>query len=63
LVKKICAQSDLASQVIKQVAHVQGFVDANVAAVVELPGVKIPTLDESLSQHQGWPREFSVWNW
>jgi len=28
LVKKICAQGDLTSQVIKQVAHVQGFVDA-----------------------------------
>ena len=39
LVKKICAEADLASQVVKQVAYVQGFVDADVAAVVKLVGV------------------------
>jgi hypothetical protein len=61
LVKKICAQRDLTSQVVKQVAHVQWFADADVAAVVKLPGVKIPPLDEPLSQHQGWAREFGVW--
>jgi hypothetical protein len=61
LVKKICAQGDLASQVIKQVAHVQGFVDADVAAVVKLAGVQVPTLDKPLGQHQGWPGEFCVW--
>ena len=63
LVKKICAQGDLTSQVIKQVAHVQWFVDAVVAAVVKLVGVQIPTLDEWLGQHQGRSREFSVRNW
>jgi hypothetical protein len=62
LVKKICAQGDLTSQVIKQVAHVQLLVDADVAAVVKLAGVQIPTLDESLSQHQGWPGQFRVRN-
>jgi hypothetical protein len=39
LIKKICAESDLTSQVIKQVAHGQGFVDADVAAVVKLAGM------------------------
>ena len=61
LVKKICAQGDLTSQVTKEVAHVQGVVDADVAAVVKLVGVKVPALDESLSQHQGWARELCVW--
>jgi hypothetical protein len=61
LVKKICAEGDLTSQVIKQVAHVQWFVDADVAAVVKLPGVQVPTLDEPLGQHHGWAREFFVW--
>ena len=60
LVKKICAQGDLTSQVIKQAAHVQWFVRADVAAVVKLVGVQIPTLDKPLSQHQGWTREFCV---
>jgi hypothetical protein len=61
LVKKICAQGDLTSQVIEQVAHVQGFVDADVAAVIKLAGVQVPPLDKPLSQHQGWPREFGIW--
>jgi hypothetical protein len=39
LVKKICAQDNLTSQVIKQVAHVQWFVDTDVASVVQLVGV------------------------
>ena len=63
LVKKISAESDLTSQVIKQVAHVQLLVDADIAAVIKLVSVKIPALDEPLGQHQGWPREFCVWKW
>jgi hypothetical protein len=63
LVKKICAESDLTSQVIKQVAHVQWFVDTDVAAVIKLVGVQVPTLDEPLGQHQGRTREFGVWKW
>jgi hypothetical protein len=35
------------------VAHVQGLVHADVAAVVNLAGVKVPLLDKSLGQHQG----------
>jgi hypothetical protein len=50
-------------QVIKQVAHVQLFVDADVAAVVKLTGVQVPALDKPLGQHQGWPGEFYVGNW
>ena len=61
LVKKICAQGDLTPQVIKQVADVRWFVDADVAAVIKLAGVKVSTLDESLGQRQGWPRELWVW--
>ena len=48
---------------IEQVAHVEGFMDADVAAVIQLVGVQIPTLDKPLGQHQGWPREFCIWNW
>jgi hypothetical protein len=62
LVKKICAQGDLTSQVVKQVAHVQGFVDADVATVVKLAGVKVPSLDKPLGQHQGWSGELSFRN-
>jgi hypothetical protein len=58
----VCTQGDLTPQVIKQVAHVQWFVDAGVAAVVELAGVQVPSLDETLGQHQRWTREFCVWN-
>lgn len=61
LVKKICAQSNLTSQVIKQVAHIQWFVDADVAAVIKPVGIQVPPLDESLGQHQGWTGEFGVW--
>jgi len=61
LVKKICAQGDLASQVIKEVAHVQWLVHADVAAIIKLVGVQVPSLDKPLSQHQGWPGEFCVW--
>jgi hypothetical protein len=39
LVKEICAERDLTFQVVKQVAHVQWFVDTDVAAVVKLVGV------------------------
>jgi hypothetical protein len=62
LVKKICAESALTSQVGKQVVHVQWFVNADVAAVVKLAGVQVPTLDKSLGQRQGWPGEFRVRN-
>ena len=62
LIEQIGAQSDLTPQVGKQVARVQLFVDTDVAAVVKLLGVKVPALDESLGQHQGWAREFCVWN-
>jgi hypothetical protein len=61
LVKKICAQGNLTSQVIKQVTHVQWFVDADVAAVVKLSGVQVSPLDKSLGQRQGWTSEFCVW--
>jgi len=61
LAKKISGQGNLTSQVIKQVAHVQWFVDADVAAVVKLVGVQVPPLDKSLGQHQGWARELCVW--
>jgi hypothetical protein len=61
LVKKIYAQGDLTSQVIKQVAHVQRFVDTYVAAVVKLAGVQVPTLDKPLGQHQCRAGEFCVW--
>jgi hypothetical protein len=37
--------------------------DADVAAVIKLVGVQVPPLDKTLGQHQGWSREFSVWNW
>jgi hypothetical protein len=60
LVKKICAQGDLTSQVIEQVAHVQWFVHADVAAIVKLTGVQVPPLDKPLGQYQGWTREFCV---
>jgi hypothetical protein len=63
LVKKICAQGDLTSQVIKQVAHVQWFVDTDVTAVVKLVGMQVPALDKPQGQHQGWSGEFGVWNW
>jgi hypothetical protein len=63
LVKKICAQGDLTPQVIKQLTHVQWFVDADIASIIKLAGVQVPTLDESLGQHQGRSREFSVRNW
>ena len=62
LVKKICAECDLTPQVIKQVAHIQWFVDADVAAVVKLVGVQVPALDKPLGQHQGWAGEFRVRN-
>jgi hypothetical protein len=62
-VEQIGSQSDLTPQVSKQVAHVQWFVDADVAVVVKLMGVQISALDEPLGQHQGWTREFCVWNW
>ena len=39
------------------------FVDADVAAVVELSSVQVPPLDETLGQHQDRAREFCVWNW
>jgi hypothetical protein len=61
LVKKICAKSDLTAQVVKQVAHVQLFVHADIAAVIKLAGVNIPALDKPLGQHQGWPGEFGIW--
>ena len=32
----------------------QWFVHADVAAIVQLLGVKVPALDEPLGQHQGW---------
>ena len=41
-------------------AHVQGVVHADVAAVVELAGVQVPSLDKPLGQHQGWSREFCI---
>ena len=62
LVKKICAQGYFTLQMGKQVAHVEGFVDADVAAVINLAGVQVPTLDETLGQHQGWAGEFCVWD-
>jgi hypothetical protein len=62
LVKKICAQRDLTPQVGKQVTDVQLFVDADIAAIVKLVGVQVPPLDKPLGQHQGWLREFYVWN-
>jgi hypothetical protein len=40
---------------------VQLLVDADVAAIVKLAGVKIPALDKPLGQHQGWAGEFGVW--
>ena len=61
-IQQICAQRDLAPQVGKQVVHVEGFVNADVAAVIKLVGVQVPALDEPLGQHQGWSREFCVWN-
>jgi hypothetical protein len=36
LVKKICAESDLASEVSKQVTDVQMLVNADVAAIIKL---------------------------
>ena len=50
-------------QVIKQVAQVQQFVDADIAAVIKLVGVQVSTLDKPLGQHQGWARKFGFWNW
>ena len=37
--------------------------DADVAAVVKLVGVQVPTLDKPLGQHQGWTGEICVWKW
>jgi len=45
------------------VADVQLFVHADIAAVVQLAGVKVSALDESLGQHQGWARKLCVWKW
>jgi hypothetical protein len=60
LVKKICAESALTSQVGKQVVHVQWFVDTDVASIIKLTGVQIPALDETLGQHQCRAGEFCV---
>lgn len=50
-------QRDLTPQVGEQVTHAEGLVHADVAAVVELPGVQIPPLDKPVDQRQGWTRE------
>jgi hypothetical protein len=61
LVKKICAQGDLTPQMGKQVVHVEGFVDTDVASIIKLVGVQVPPLDESLDQDQRWAGELWVW--
>jgi hypothetical protein len=61
-VEKVGPQRDLTPQVGKQVAHVQGLVHADVAAVVNLAGVQVPAPDEPLGQYQGRPGEFRVRN-
>ena len=59
----IYVESDLTSPMGKQATDVQLLLDADVAAAVELTGIQIPTLDKSQGQHQGWTREYCVWNW
>jgi hypothetical protein len=47
----------------EQIAYVQLFVHTDVAAVVKLAGVKIPALDEPLSQHQSRTGALCIWKW
>ena len=53
MVKKICAQGDLTSQVGQQVAHVQPFVDAHVATRHQAGGRADPNAGQTAGSAPG----------